>query len=245
MAPAQSDPREPRRDGVGDRTKPAADAGGVEVKAARRDRLAEAIFERLHLLMSWLAAVFVLVIVGDAIVGDESPFATIFTVGGWAIWGIFVLDLAVRAAIAPSTTGFLRRNWWQVLFLVLPFLALLRFFIALRVARAGRLVSAAVRGTRTAAGKLRSRLETVIAVTVMVMLLGANVLFEFGGVASYADALHRASLATITGEPTGATTGVAKLMEVFFALYSVGVFATVAGSLGAFFFERQSEEHRS
>lgn len=191
--------------------------------------------------MSWLAALFVLVVVGDAIVGGESPFETIFTVAGWAIWAVFVLDLVVRAVIAPSTRDFLRRNWWQVLFLVLPFLSLLRFFIALRVARAGRLVSAAVRGARTAAGKLRSRLATVAAVTIMVILLGANVLFEFGGVVPYADALYRASLATITGEPTGAITAPAKVMDVLFALYLVVVFATVAGSLGAYFLERRSD----
>ena len=80
--------------------------------------------------------------------------------------------------------------WWQVLFLVLPFLAIFRFVMALRIARGGRLLSAAVRGTRTAAASLRSPLATVGAVTVMVILLAANVLFEFGGISPYADALH-------------------------------------------------------
>lgn len=192
--------------------------------------------------MGWLAGVFVLVIVGDAVVRGESPFATIFTVAGWIIWGVFVLDFVVRLMIAPSRTSFFARNWWQLLFLVLPFLALFRFLMALRVARAGRLLSAVVRGTRSAAQNLRSRLAIVAAITVMVVLMGANVLFEFGGVTPYADALHAAALATITGEPIRDPNGVAKVMHLLLALYSVVVFASVAGSLGAFFLERRTEE---
>ena len=201
------------------------------------EELAERILVRLHPFMAWLAALFVLVLVGDAIVGVDSPFATIFTVAGWVIWAIFALDFLVRMVAAPSTALFLRRNWWQVLFLVLPFLALFRFLMALRVARAGRLLSAAVRGTRSAAAGLRSRLATIGAVTVMVILLAANVLFEFGGVAPYSVALHAAALATIAGEPTGAAGGAAQAMDVVLALYSVVIFAAVAGALGAFFLE--------
>jgi voltage-gated potassium channel len=192
--------------------------------------------------MGWLAAVFVLVLVGDTIVAGESPFATLFTVAGWVIWAIFVLDFVVRMLVAPSTTRFFKRNWWQVLFLVLPFLALFRFLMALRIARAGRLLSAAVRGTRSAATSLRSRLMTVGAVTVMVVLLAANVLFEFAGVEPYSTALHAAALATITGEPVPSDTGVAHILGVVLALYSVIVFAAIAGSLGAFFLEKRSED---
>lgn len=192
--------------------------------------------------MAWLAAVFVLVLVGDAMVRDQSPFATIFTVVGWVIWAIFVIEFVVRLVLAPSKTEFLRRNWWQVLFLLLPFLALFRFLMALRVARAGRLLSAAVRGTRSAAKELRGRLAMVAAVTAMVILLSANVLFEFGGIAPYGLALHDAALATITGEPISGSSGVKQVMDILLSLYSVIVFATVAGALGAFFFEKRAEQ---
>lgn len=203
-------------------------------------QLAEAIFVRLHPLMGWLAALFVLVIAGDAIVGGESPFATIFTVAGWVIWGAFVLDFVVRMLVARAPGDFVRRNWWQALFLVLPFLALFRFVMALRIARAGRLLSAAVRGTRSAAANLRSRLATVGAVTVMVILLAANVLFEFGGVTPYAAALHDAALATISAEPISGSSGLTQVMDVVLAFYSVAVFAAVAGAVGAFFLEREA-----
>lgn len=210
--------------------------------AQERQSLAESLFDRLHPLMAWLAVLFLVVVVGDSLVRDESPFATIFTVAGWVIWGVFVLDFVLRLVIAPSKRIFFRRNWWQLVFLAVPFLALFRFFLALRVARAGRLLSAAVRGTRSAASKLRNRLSIVGAVTVIVVLVAANILFEFAGVEPYARALHAAALATITGEPIRASNAVASVLEVVLALYSVVVFAAVAGSLGAFFLEQTAEE---
>ncbi len=209
-----------------------------------RPVLAESIFDRLHPLMWWLAALFVLVIIGDTVVAAESPFATAFTIAGWVIWGIFVADFLVRLVIAPSSTTFLRRNWWQIIFLLLPFLALFRFFMAIRLARAGRLLSAAVRGTRSAAFSLRSRLATIAAVTVMVVLLSANVLYEFAGIRPYGAALHDAAMATITGELITGNVGVTQILEVLLALYSVVVFATVAGSLGAYFLEKRHEGDR-
>lgn len=209
---------------------------------AERETLAESLFTRLHPLMAWLAALFLLVVVGDNLVQDQSPFATIFTVAGWVIWAVFVLDFVLRAVIAPSKGTFLRRNWWQVVFLALPFLALFRVFLALRVARAGRLLSAAVRSTRSATSKLRNRLALVTAVTVIVVLVAANLLYEFAGVEPYGRALHAAALATITGEPIRAENPVGMVLDVILALYSVVVFAAVAGSLGAFFLEQTAED---
>lgn len=218
-----------------------ADGEAPEPRLGRDRDLAQGIFETLHPLMAWLAVIFVLVVVGDALVRNESPYATIFTVAGWIIWGVFVLDFLVRIAIAPSTGSFLRRNWWQVVFLILPFLALLRFFFALRVVRAGRLLSAAVRGTRSATSQLGNRLAVVAAVTVMVILFSANILFEFGGLQPYGIALHDAALATINGQPISGDRAIIQVMDVLLALYSVVVFAAVAGALGAFFLERRGE----
>lgn len=194
--------------------------------------------------MAWLAGLFLLVVVGDTIVRNQSPFATIFTVAGWAIWGVFVVDFMLRFVIAPAKGTFLRRNWWQLVFLALPFLALFRFFMALRIARAGRLVSAAVRGTRSATSKLRNRLVMVAAVTAIVVLFSANILFEFGELDPYSAALHAAALATITGTPIPADSGISQVLDVVLSLYSVVVFGAVAGSVGAFFLERRAEDTR-
>lgn len=222
----------------------AATVGFARGGPRERERFVEVLFARLHPLMAWLAALFVVVLVGDALVGNESPFATIFTVAGWIIWGAFVVEFVLRLAIAPSKRDFLRRHWWQVVFLLLPFLALFRFFMAIRVARAGRLLSAAVRGTRSAAAALGTRVSTVAAISVMVILISANVLFEFGGIEPYARALHAAAMATISGTAIPTGNSVSDVMEVVLALYSVAILGAVAGSLGAYFLERKDEEER-
>lgn len=205
----------------------------------QRDRIAEVIYERLHPVMGWLALLFIAVVLGDTFVGNESPFATIFTVAAWAIWVCFALEYATRLFVAPSTTRFVARTWWQLIFLALPFLGFVRIVAALRVARAGRAVSALVRTTRTATQALSNRLVSLAAVTLVVVLLGADLLYEFGHVRPYVRALHDVALAAIGGEPISSSSGTAQILDIVLALYAVVVFATLAGALGAFFFERR------
>lgn len=73
----------------------------------------------------------------------------------WSLWSFFVAEFAVRLVLAPSTTRFLRRNWWQAVFLAVPFLGFLRAFT--RSARVARALSSSVRGTRTAGRAFGSR----------------------------------------------------------------------------------------
>lgn len=72
----------------------------VETADRRRDDLAQDFFLRLNPLMGWLAAVFILVLAGDAIVAGESPYSTIFVVAGWVIWGMFVFDFVTPLALS-------------------------------------------------------------------------------------------------------------------------------------------------
>ncbi len=198
------------------------------------------VYRRLHPVMGWLAVLFVVIVLGDGFVRDESPFDTIFTIAAWTIWICFALEYVTRVVIAPSAMPFVRRTWWQLIFLALPFLGFVCLVAALRVARAGRAVSALVRTTRTATQALSSRIAWLGAVTLTVVLLAADLLYEFGDVRPYLRALHDVALAAIGGEPIGSTSGVAQLLDVVLALYAVGVFATLAGAFGAFFFEHRS-----
>jgi len=200
------------------------------------------IYKRLHPVMAWLALLFVAVVLGDTFVKSESPFATIFTVAAWVIWACFALEYVTRFVIAPSPMRFLARTWWQLIFLVLPFLGFVRIVAALRVARAGRAVSALVRTTRTATQALSNRIVWLGAVTVIVILLATDLLYEFAGVRPYTRALHDVALAAIGGEPISSPSGVAQILDVVLAVYAVVVFATLAGALGAFFFERQGDD---
>ena len=58
----------------------------------------------------------------------------------------------------------------------------------------------------------------------------------------YAVALHDAAYATVTGEPLSADTGLARVMELVLATYSVVVFAALAGMLGAYFVQSRGAD---
>ena len=211
---------------------------GVELLAARLDRP-----------MSVLGVIFLLVVLGQNVASSPAVQRG-FTVVGWLLWAVFVAELLLRLWLAPDRLRFLRRNWWQVLFLVLPMLRFLRVVALLRVVRAGRLlrvvraggvVGSAVRSSRSAGRILGSRIGWVAAVSVIVVLASSQLLFTLGHYADYGDALHASALATIAGEPLGLDPGLAKVIEIALITYSVAVFAALAGTLGAYFFEQQAD----
>jgi voltage-gated potassium channel len=202
-----------------------------------RERWAEELLDRLTPAMSALGFLFLLVVLGEQLARQESALGTALTVASWALWGVFAAEFAARLVVAPDKRRFWRRNWWQLLFLLLPFLRFLRLVRAVRFLRTGRVLSSAVRSSRSARSVLGSRLGWLAAVSAITVLGSSQLLYQFSGYDRYGDALHAAALATITGNPLGRPDGFAKLLEVGLAAFSVVVFATLAGSLGAYFLE--------
>ena len=76
--------------------------------------------------------------------------------------------------------------------------------------------------------------------TVVVILASGQLLYAMDSHTDFSTALYEAALATITGAGITAEDGFAKIMQLVLAVYSVGVFAAVAGSLGAFFLREQA-----
>ena len=206
--------------------------------ALRRDpSAAEQLARRLDRPMGVLGVVFVLVVLGQS-VADRPVVITWLTVVGWLLWLVFAAELALRAYVARDQRRFWARNWWQLLFLVLPFLRFARALTLLRTARLGGVVSAAVRGSRSAGRLLSSRIGWLAAVTAVVVLAASQLLYLTGSYQAYGPALHDAALATVTGEPLVAGRGgFVRVLEVVLAVYSVVVFASLAGALGAYFLE--------
>lgn len=202
-----------------------------------RERWAEELLDRLTPAMSALGFLFLLVVLGEQLARQDSALGTALTVASWALWGVFAAEFAARLVVAPDKRRFWRRNWWQLLFLLLPFLRFLRLVRAVRFLRTGRVLSSAVRSSRSARSVLGSRLGWLAAVSAITVLGSSQLLYQFSGYDRYGDALHAAALATITGNPLGRPDGFAKLLEVGLAAFSVVVFATLAGSLGAYFLE--------
>lgn len=211
-------------------------------RAQERDDLAERIADRMDVPFTAAGVVFLLLVLAETVSSPQGAVGTVFAIVSWTLWAVFVGEFVLRLVIAPSTAGFLRRNWWQLAFLAVPALRFLRALRVLRAARVGRVLSAAVRSSRSAGRNLSSRLATLGVVTLVVILASSQLVFELGGRETYADALHAAALATVAGEPLVVDHAGLRVLEVGLLAYSVAVFATIAGAVGAFLLERRGED---
>ena len=182
------------------------------------------------------------------VLAQQSWLITTFTVLGWVFWAVFVAEFLLRAYIAGFSRHFWRRNWWQVLFLAVPFLRFFRALAFFRVARVARVVrfggvlSAGVRGSRSAGRLLTNRIAWLAVVTVVVILASSQLLYVTSGEITYGDALYQAAMATVTGAGLLGDGAFVRVLRFTLAVYSVGVFATLAGSMGAYFLRSGGED---
>lgn len=211
---------------------------------AERESLAEWLGFRLDPVMGVLGIIFALLVLAEAFVSPRGPVGASMLIAGWVLWGVFVAEFLARLIIAPSKTAFLKKNWWQAVFLIFPFLRLFRLLRIARVARAGRLVSSSIRASRSASMALTGRIGWLAGVTVIVVLSSGQLLFEFGGYESYAEALYQSALAAVTGQPLTGEAVAVRLLTLGLAVYSVVVFAALAAILGAFFLGEDKDADR-
>ncbi|KGM14073.1 hypothetical protein [Cellulomonas bogoriensis] len=73
-------------------------------------------------------------------------------------------------------------------------------------------------------------------------LASSRLLFILDAFDSYAEALHGAAHSTVTGSTLASPAGAARVVEVVLGVYSVAVFATLAGALGAFFLQSRGPD---
>lgn len=211
-----------------------------------RLRRAEVLAQRLDKPMGILGVIFLFVVLGQ-LVAEEPATVAAFTVAGWLFWAVFVVEFLLRAYTAGFSKDFWRKSWWQVIFLLVPFLRFFRALQALRLlriarlARYGSILSAGVRGSRSAGRLLTSRIGWLTAVTAVVILGSSQLLYATGEHDSYGQSLYESTMAAITGDGITGTSTFSRIIQVLLAIYSVAVFATLAGTLGAFFL-RQKEE---
>lgn len=202
---------------------------------------AEALAARLDRPMSLLGLVFLLLVLAQ-VLADDPTTVRVLTFTGWVLWGVFAAEFGLRAWVAKDQRRFWARNWWQLVFLAVPFLRFARALTLLRVtraARAGSVLSAAVRGSRSGGRLLSGRVTWLGLVTGVVVLASSQLLYVVGSYPDYGVALHEAAMTTITGTGLSAQGLFPRVLEVVLAVYSVVVFATLAGALGAYFLRQR------
>jgi voltage-gated potassium channel len=128
--------------------RPGGTDAGLGISRLRR---AELLARRLDKPMGILGVIFLFVVLGQ-LVANEPAMVNACTVAGWLFWTVFLAEFLLRAYIARFSKDFWRKSWWQVIFLLVPFLRFFRALQALRLvrlarlARYGSILSAGVRG---------------------------------------------------------------------------------------------------
>jgi voltage-gated potassium channel len=179
----------------------------------------------------------------------------VFELLGTAIWIVFILEFALRFALAPRKWRFLQRNPVTVVALAAPafrFLHALRFLRLARGLRLIRIVGTANRGLNALKKSFGRRgLGYVIVTTSLIVLLGAGGMFAFeparlvpGGFTSYADALWwTAMLVTTMGSGFWPETAEGRLLALLLSLYGFAIFGYITASFATFFIGQEAEAH--
>ncbi|HUF00857.1 MAG TPA: hypothetical protein VMN35_00400, partial [Gaiellaceae bacterium] len=215
------------------------------------DLWVERVTERADPAMAWLGVVFAL-LVGYELAVDLSPATgSVLWWTGWGIWALFLGEFAAKLWIAPSRTRFVRRHWVQALALLVPTLRVLRMFRLLRLGRAlpaARVATSSYRTLGTARRLARSRIGYLAAVTTVVTIAIAELVYVFEGdaregpFASFGDTVLW-SAAVVLGqhaEPVPSSAAGRVVMNLGFVL-GLTVMAALAGTLGAWFVEARRE----
>ncbi len=163
---------------------------------------------------------------------------------GWSLWALFFVEFAVKFALAPVKRRYLRRNWLDVLVLLVPFLRFLKVLRVLRAARALPVFRLLVFGGRGSGAALellrRRRLGQLAVVSALVALIGAAAVFllEAGApdapIKGFGDALWwSAALLTTVGSELYPVTAGGRVLGFFLMLYAVGVFSYFIASIAS------------
>lgn len=179
---------------------------------------------------------------------------------GTAIWLVFIADFALRLFLAPNKRRFLLGNWLTLISLLVPALRVFRFARALHLLGSARgadlikIVGSLNRGMNALRKSLgRRRVGYVLALTVIVIVVGAAGMLQFEGYAAansngqgfkgYADALWwTAMLVTTIGSQYWPVTTEGRILGFLLSVYSISVFGYLTAVLATFFVGRDAEQ---
>lgn len=210
----------------------------------RREELREKIERYFDVPLAIASIVLVLLSIIELTGELTPPWARYVATMIWVIWALFVIEFAVKFTLAPIKRRYLRRNWLDVLVVVLPVLRVLmvfRVFAAVRALPALRLLVFGGRGSGAVIQLLRRRrLGQLALVTALVILLGAGLgyVLEAGAPGSemdtFGDALWwAAALVTTVASGTNPVTTGGRMLGFVLMVYAMAVFTYFTAAIAS------------
>lgn len=87
-----------------------------------------------------LVVIMIITLVLPLVIQLPQNVHDVFEILDWGIWAIFALELSVRTYLAEKKISYLRKNWIDILVVLLPVLRVFRVLRAARLLRALRFV---------------------------------------------------------------------------------------------------------
>lgn len=160
-----------------------------------------------------------------------------------AIWILFIADYVLRLIIAPDRGLYLKKNWLNLIALIVPAFRALRIVRALRALRVVKLITSTNRGIRALSFALRRHgFAYVLAATILVIFAGAAGMYAFErgvpntAMDSYGYALWwTAMLITTIGSDYWPQTPEGRVLCLLIGLYAFSVLGYITATLASLF----------
>lgn len=176
----------------------------------------------------------------------------------WGLWVVFVVEYAIKLAIAPARLEYVKRNWIGLLSLAVPAFRAFRIARVLRLARfarASRLVrilSTVNRSMRTLRLTMRRRqLGYVLTLFVLVDAVGAAGMYAFergvpgSPLVDYLTSLWWTTmLLTTLGSDYWPRSGEGRILCALLAFFAIGTLGYVTAALASFFIGSDASRNR-
>jgi voltage-gated potassium channel len=226
------------------------------VDRSRRAELLERFERATDLPLLLLAVVMVPLLLVPLLVEVDSTADTVLSALDWAIWGVFAADLSIRTYLSDRRVQYLRRHWYDVLIVVLPFLRPLRIVRSARLLIALRLlrtVPLAVRIVAEVRRVLRLRgMQYVLLFGLGAVLVCAGLVLyverESGGaIQDYGTAIWWA-VTTITTVGYGdavPVTWAGRGLAIFLMIVGISLFSWLTANIAAFLVEYGGTDEKS
>lgn len=169
-----------------------------------RELLVEKIEKKTEIPLLFLVLIMIINLILPLTIKLDSKISHNLEIIDWIIWVIFFIELFIRTYISPKKIIYLKKNWVDVLVVILPFLRIFRIFRVVRLARGARAIRL-LRFTRIIAifSKFTQTLKSffsrhglnyLIAIFIAVVIIGTALIYNYdqdsiGGIKNLGDSL--------------------------------------------------------
>lgn len=229
-------------------------------KLAREALLAK-IEQRTEIPMLVLVIVMIAALIIPMVTRVSPEIELALEIVDWVIWGFFILELSVKTYLSTNRWHYLKKNWLDVLLVIVPFLRVLRVFRAARLARGAR-AARSLRALRLSRiliffGKFTQEVKTIFArhgfnylfvVFLGLIGIGTALIYHFDqGILEGADNIDKSLWLVVVNAFSGGFANIypaspeSKVVSIILMILGTIIVSYFTASLASYFTEKEQD----